>query len=179
MKNKIRLNIICLFSAIIGSTAISAAAQVATGGNFTFDQTVIASGGGVSSETSGNSYSIVGTIGQPIAGTTSVNSPFTLRSGFFTPELVAPTAAAVMIEGRVRTQTGAGIRNVQITLTESDGTIRAVKSGTFGNFRFDAVTVGQVVILSVSAKKFVFDQPVLIMNLTGDAISIEFIALEQ
>lgn len=154
-------------------------AQIAANPPFTLDQSVIAAGGGVSTDNSNNTFKIEGTIGQFAAGTTAANSPFTLRSGFFTPPQLAPTAAFVSIEGRVRMENGVGIRNVIITLTESNGTIRVTSSGTFGSFRFTDITVGQVVVLNVSAKKFEFNQPFMVLNLTEGLLGLEFVALER
>ena len=73
----------------------------------------------------------------------------------------------------------AGIRNVIITLTESDGTIRTTSSGTFGTFRFTAVTVGQVIILNVTSEKFNFEQSSMALNLIEETGGIEFTALEK
>ena len=177
MKKQIRLLLgLTIFT---GLSITAADAQIASNPPFTLEQAVIASGGGVSSDSSNNTFKIEGTIGQFAAGTTSTNSPFTLRSGFFTSPLLAPTAASVSIEGRVRTENGAGIRNVIITLTESDGTIRTTSSGTFGTFRFTEVTVGQIIVLNITAKKFSFDQPFMVLNLIDETGEIEFIGLER
>lgn len=174
MKKQIRVLVSLTIIAVLSVTA--ADAQIASNPPFTLEQSVIASGGGASSN---NGFKIEGTIGQFAAGTTSTNSSFTLRSGFFTPELLAPTVASVSIEGRVRLENGAGVRNVIITLTESDGTIRTTSSGTFGAFRFAGVNVGQVVILNVTAKKYGFDQSFMVLNLIEQVAGLEFIALER
>lgn len=155
---------------------VSGRAQVAGGGNYTLEQSVIASGGGASAN---GTYKIEGTIGQPVAGTNSSNSPFTLRSGFFTPESFAPTAANVSISGRVLTKDGRGVRNVRLSLIEADGTIRTILSGTFGYYRFTDISVGQTVILNLSAKRFVFNQPIQVLHLTEDLTFNDFIAFEQ
>jgi hypothetical protein len=164
---------ICLM--LLTCFAVRGRAQVAGGGNYTLNQSVIASGGGASSA---GVYKIEGVIGQPAAGTTATNSPFTVRSGFFTPDAFAPTAAGVAIAGRVRTKDGRGVRNVRIMLTEADGTIRTAMSGTFGYYNFTDVSVGQVVILNAFAKKFSFGQPTQVLNLTEDVSDIDFIVLE-
>ena len=178
MNKQIRLTTICFTAALIFcAVATTVTAQVATGGNYTLNQSVIASGGGQNSI--GGNFSVDGTIGQAVAGKISSNSPFVVNGGFFTSNQLTATAANVTIEGRVRTESGAGIRNVQIMLTESDGTIRTVSSGSFGNCRFSGVAAGQIVILSIYAKKFGFDQPTQILNLTEDIAGIEFVAFER
>jgi hypothetical protein len=59
--------------------------QIAAGGQFSLEQSVVAGGG--ASKTAGGQFSLDGTIGQAAAGNESVNSPFTATSGFwnFTP----------------------------------------------------------------------------------------------
>jgi len=155
----------------------SAAAQVASNPPYTIEQSLIASGGGTSASAN-NTFKIEGAIGQPVAGT-AANSPFTLRSGFFTPEPLAPTAASVHIEGRVRMANGKGVRNVKITLTEADGSVRTALSSINGKYIFTDVAVGQTIILSASAKRFNFSQPTQMLSLMEAATGIDFIASEQ
>jgi uncharacterized repeat protein (TIGR01451 family) len=57
-------------------------AQVATGGNYKLEQSVIASGGGTSAGAA-NTFSITGTIGQPAAGTEMSGAPFAQLGGFW------------------------------------------------------------------------------------------------
>lgn len=171
MKQQMLLAI--FMTAFVYPAAISA--QVAQGASYTLDQSVIASGGGTSSE-SGGVYSITGTAGQNIAGTTSQTAPYAWSSGFWTAPLIAPTAANVSISGQIRTANGSGIRNVIISLTESNGTMRTTVSATFGYYQFTGVASGQIVILSVTAKKFSFDQSIRLLHLTKDLTAIDFIA---
>ena len=178
MNKQIRLTTICFTAALIFcAVATTVTAQVATGGSYTLNQSVIASGGGQNSI--GGGFTVDGAIGQALAGAVSTNSPYTLRSGFFTPVPLAPTAAGVNIEGRVRMENGKGIRNVRITLTEADGSLRTTLSGVGGRYIFSDVVVGQTVILNASAKRFNFIQPTQVLSLTEEATGIDFIALEQ
>ncbi len=76
---------------------IAAAAQVASSGNFTLEQSVIASGGGLSS--TGGTFSLDGAIGQSIAGGALNGSPFSVTSGFWN---FSPTTPVVQgFEGDV------------------------------------------------------------------------------
>ncbi len=68
-----------------------AAAQVATGGNYKLEQSVVAGGGATSSDSTGNQFSITGTIGQSVAGSASTGDLFNIFSGFWTPFSVAQT----------------------------------------------------------------------------------------
>ena len=56
---------------VFGATLTSA--QIAQNGNYKLEQAVIGSGGGTNSDTTNNVYKVEGTIGEPIAGTTSSN----------------------------------------------------------------------------------------------------------
>ena len=164
--------------AITLSSALAAKAQVAQGGTYKLEQSVIA-GGGTSADAAGNAYKLDGVIGEPIAGTTSTGSTYAVKGGFLNSPSLAPTAAGVTVSGRVLTANGLGIRSVLVTLTTSDGTIRTVLSRTFGNFTFTGVTAGQTVILTAAAKRFVFSQPTQILSLMQDVSIVDFIALER
>ena len=151
-------------------------AQVASNPPYTLEQSVIAAGGGTST---GSVYQIVGTVGQPVAGTTSTNASFTLRGGFFTPAPFAPTAALASVSGRVLTADGRGIRNVAVMLTGAGGETRMAFSSSFGYFTFENVQVGEVYILSVRAKQFQFSQSSLAISVQEDLSDINFIANPQ
>ena len=164
--------------AITLSSAFAAKAQVAQGGTYKLEQAVIA-GGGTSADAGRTVYKLDGVIGEPAAGTTSSNSPFSIRGGFLTTQTAAPTAASVTISGRARTANGTGIRNVRVTLTTADGAARTVLSGSFGNYTFTDVAAGQTVILTATAKRFVFSHPTLVLNLTDVVGGIDFTGIEQ
>ncbi|HEX8637687.1 MAG TPA: carboxypeptidase-like regulatory domain-containing protein, partial [Pyrinomonadaceae bacterium] len=83
---------------------------------------------------------------------------------------IAPTAAAVSISGRVTTDSGRGIRNVSITLSDSSGNERIATSTTFGYYHFDDVAAGETVTLTAKAKKFRFNQSTIVRT-TNDSIS--------
>lgn len=68
-----------------------------------------------------------------------------------------PTAASVSLSGRVTSQAGQGAPNAIVTLTDSNGANRAVRTNGFGNYRFDAVGSGQTYVLSVSHKQYSFE----------------------
>ncbi len=178
MNKQIRLTTICFTAALIFcAVATTVTAQVATGGSYTLNQSVIASGGGQNS--TGGGFTVDGTVGQAAAGTNSSGSPFAVKSGFWTAEVFTPTAAGVSVSGRVRMTNGKGIRNVLITLTESDGTTRTTLSGFSGSYRFSEVAAGQTVILSATAKRFSFSQPTQVLSLTEDESGIDFIGIGQ
>lgn len=149
-------------------------AQVAQGGDYKLDQSVIAAGGGTAAS---GAFSLTGTIGQTIAGTDSNGGGYSLKSGFWTPAPVAPTAASAMIEGRILTADGQGIRNVSVTVTDSNGMIRSVSSGSFGYFKVDNLPGGNVYTITVQAKKYQFDQSSQVVLLMDNISNLNFFAL--
>ncbi len=72
----------------------------------------------------------------------------------FTPS--APTSAGVSVSGRVITPEGNGLRNAFVTISDENGAARSVKTGSFGLFRFENVTVGTAYVITVSSKRYRF-----------------------
>lgn len=105
-----------------------------------------------------------------VCGEVNSLSPFVLASS------AVPTAAQVSVSGRALTETGRGIGNAQITLTDTNGEVRAARTNIFGYFRFEEVSAGQTYILRVESKKYVFAEPVRILNVQEEIADIEFIA---
>lgn len=155
-------------------------AHAQTGGDFTIKQSVIAAGGGQNAV--GGTFSLDGTIGQSLAETSpSGGGIFTLRSGFWIAQL-APTASAASIGGRVKVTgaSGKGIRNAQLTLTNTaTGEAFTVRSESFGAYRFADLPVGQTYILSVTARRFSFAENTRVIALSEELTDIDFAGAEQ
>lgn len=154
-----------------------AKAQIASGGSYSLTQSVIASGGGTSADSS-NFFSITGTIGQSITGTSNT-SPFKVGSGFFTGFPLAPTAAGVTIGGRVFDYNGRGIFSAQVTISDTTGIKRFAITNPFGFYRFPDMPAGQTYILSVNSKVFKFSQSTQILFVGEDLTELNFYALPK
>lgn len=92
-------------------------------------------------------------------------------------ELIAPTSAPVDLSGRVTNVYGSGIRNVAVTVQGGD--LRkpiTVMTGTFGRYRISGLISGQTYIVSVGARKYVFSDPVRIIDLSDELTDLDFIA---
>jgi hypothetical protein len=93
---------------------------------------------------------------------------------------LAPTAANVAISGRILTSSGQGIRNVSVTL--SGGSLQSpitTQSTTFGNYSFDNLPVGGTYVVTVTAKKYSFDNPSRVIDLQDNIADADFISAGQ
>lgn len=164
---KYYMSIIAVLFLVVLFTSVDLHAQVASGSSYTLEQTVIAGGGGTSA--AGTGYRIDGTIGQPLAGATSTNIPFTVQSGFWTAAALVPTASTVTVTGRVLTPDGHGLTNARVTLTDTNGGVRTALTGGFGYFSFTEVESGQMYVFSVVSKRFEFvPQALMVMQDISD-----------
>jgi hypothetical protein len=85
-----------------------------------------------------------------------------------------PTAAAVTVSGRVSTANGRGLRNAEVTLLDSNGTVMTARTTNFGHFSFEGIASGQSVIISVRSKRYTFAPQVI--SLQDSATDINFVA---
>jgi hypothetical protein len=153
--------------------AMTSLGQLASGGSFSLEKSVIAGGGG---ESSGGGFKVGGTSGQNAAGTSTQNFNFSQTGGFWSPAQLVPTAATVSVSGRVATASGKGIRNVIVTLTDSGGGVRSAVTASFGFYRFTDVEVGQTYILQVRAKRYSFPNPTQVVTVNDELTDIDFTA---
>lgn len=86
------------------------------------------------------------------------------------------TAANVSVSGRVLNAKGSGITNINVMMTDSNGNTLRAKTNSFGHFRFDGIAVGQTYFVSVSSKRFTFEQPTQIINVSEELTNIDFTA---
>ena len=161
---------------VVALQTLMPAAQ--TGGSYDLTHSVIASGGG--SNSTGGTYRIDGTAGQPIAGVQSTNGAFNVRGGFWPVHQLAPTAAGVSVGGRVMSAEGLGISRVILTLTSlSTGEIRTVLSSSFGYYRFADVRAGQMYSVVVQSKRYSFDPDTRVISVVDELTDIDFVASQQ
>lgn len=155
-----------LFQTISLSLSLALVAASQTGGTYTIERSVVATGGGTSS---GGVYAVVGTAGQSMAGGRFQGSQFSMFSGFFTPPALAPTAASVSVSGRVFTPSGQGLANAMVLLVNMNGETRVARTGSFGYYSFEGVEAGQVYLLSVESKRFQFvPQTMMVLDELND-----------
>ncbi|MGD9562643.1 MAG: carboxypeptidase regulatory-like domain-containing protein [Pyrinomonadaceae bacterium] len=87
-----------------------------------------------------------------------------------------PTAATVSVSGRVSTANGRGIRNVNVSLLASNGSVLTTRTSTFGYFRFDEIEVGETYVITVSSKRFTFGQASQLLSVNDELTNVDFVA---
>jgi hypothetical protein len=133
---------------------LSPAVFAQSGGQYSITQSVIAGGGGKSDS---GTFSVTGTIGQAAAGGEHDGPPFSHQSGFWTRDVLRTTAAAVSISGRVLTSNRRGLTNATVTVVAMDGSTRSVRTSTFGYFKIEGLTAGELVIVNVASRRYRFE----------------------
>ncbi len=91
-------------------------------------------------------------------------------------EMLAPTAAALSLSGRVTDASGMGIRNAIMTL-EGGGLTepRYAATGSLGYYSFDGLSNGTY-FLTVNAKRHTFVVPSRAVTMTDDVTNADFVA---
>jgi len=144
-----------------------------TGGSYEITQSVISNGGGTSG---GGTFSLTGTIAQPLAGTNSTAGQYGVRGGFWQSSF-APTAASVAVSGRVLQPGGKGVFKAEVTLIHANGSTRRATTNFYGYFRFDDVETGQTCIINVRHKRFQFGNETQVVFVAEEITDIVFNAL--
>lgn len=144
-----------------------------SGGQFAITQSVIANGGGNSSN--GN-FAVAGTTAQATVGIDPAGGLFSLRGGFWQPFFAPPTAALASVSGSVTTASGSGIANVRVTLTNQAGESVAALTNSFGNFSFTEVRAGEIYVLTVSSRRYQFSVPTQVLVVSDNVSDLVFIA---
>ena len=66
------------------------------------------------------------------------------------------TASGVSVGGKVQNMKGRGVANTQITMTDSRGEMRTVRSNPFGFFTFTDVPAGEAYTINIRSKQYTF-----------------------
>lgn len=144
-----------------------------SGGQFAVTESVIANGGGSSAA---RQYSISGTTGQPVAGGNMSGGQYAVQTGFWKPAF-APSAALASISGRVSSPSGAGIKNVILSIRDaSSGFVLTTITGPFGYYRFDGLEVGRSYVITLTAKRFTFTSSPMLITLDDEISGLDWVA---
>ena len=111
------------------------------------------------------------------AATNTFNAPGVSDFSQWSAGTAVPTAANVEISGQVVTSSGEGVRNATVMLM--GGELQApiyAQTGTFGNYRFTDLPVGQTYVITVISKRYTFANPSRVINLTDSVSDENFVA---
>lgn len=88
--------------------------------------------------------------------------------------------ANVSLGGRVLRPTGGPIANALVTITGGNlpGTI-SMRTGSFGNFRFDGLEAGLTYTVTVVTRRYSFEEPTQIVTPSADVTDMDFVANEN
>ena len=184
-------------TAIVGAAFDDVSANADQGSAYIFDRSgatwvqrqQLTDSGGAAGDNFGASVAVSGDkviVGAPFSDTSALtrfsnegitSSPTAADTGsaiFFVNVPLSPTAADVSIAGRILRGKSA-VSRATVSLTDSSGIVRTVKSNPFGYFRFNGIRAGETVIMQVTAKGYTF-APQVVM-LTDDLTEFDFHAM--
>jgi hypothetical protein len=145
-----------------------------SGGTFDLSHNVIAGGGEMRS--AGGQFIVDGTVGQPLAGTTSFGGRFELLGGFWSYLPPLPTAASVVLGGHIDLGSH-GPQKVDITLVQlSTGRQHVARLDRDGNYRFDELEIG-IYLVRPESSNYQFTPAQLVIDLIEDRPDINFTAV--
>ena len=144
-----------------------------SGSNVEVSQKVIATGGGSSS---GSSFTVEGTVGQPGAGTLTRNPPYSQVGGFWAASGAnQPTAAPGEISGRIVTNVGESVPGVVVILS-GGFSLRAITDRN-GRYSFTDLPSGDFYTLVPAWPNFTFSPPSRSFSLLGNVTEATFTAV--
>lgn len=88
--------------------------------------------------------------------------------------VTAPTAAAVDIGGRVLRVDGRGIAGAKIRLTLPNGETKTRLTNPFGYFVFRDIAVGEICLIEVSHKSYLFENPSQLFTANENNTNLQF-----
>ncbi|MDQ4121298.1 MAG: carboxypeptidase-like regulatory domain-containing protein [Acidobacteriota bacterium] len=91
-------------------------------------------------------------------------------------QLIGPTAASVVVGGRIRTASGRGISSALVMLTNAAGETRTARTNAFGFYRFEDVSAGETYIFSVFHKRHFFADAPRMVFVAGELDDNDFAA---
>jgi uncharacterized repeat protein (TIGR01451 family) len=90
--------------------------------------------------------------------------------------VLGPTTASVTVSGKVTNNQGRGIRNVLITMTDSQGRARTAQTTAFGYYKFESVAAGETVTISAKARRFRFNQSSIVRTTNESVADADFVS---
>jgi hypothetical protein len=102
------------------------------------------------------------------------------RNGLAVDDLVVAanptTAGDATISGRVTDSYGRAISSAIISVTDLAGNKKIAYTNTFGYYSVPELEVGQSYVVSVSARRYTFANPSMVISLTDSVAGANFVA---
>ncbi|MBK9155772.1 MAG: carboxypeptidase regulatory-like domain-containing protein [Chloracidobacterium sp.] len=90
----------------------------------------------------------------------------------------APTRADAFVEGQVRTAKGNPIANALVMVTNAaTGELRTARTNALGNFMVDELEVGDLYIVAVQHKRYVFNSEPVMFTLVDNVTGLAFVGV--
>jgi hypothetical protein len=83
------------------------------------------------------------------------------------------TAAGVSVSGRVQLNTGQGLLNATVSITDGEGFLRTARTSSFGYYRIDDVPAGRTYIINVDSRFYHFSPQVI--NVVDNLTDLDFV----
>ena len=152
--------------------AVSVIAQ--TGGGFNLEQNVIGNGGWRSD---GGGFTVLGTMGQANAGSTTTGGGFHIIDGLWAIENLTPSSPVATVGGRVTRSKGIAIPRVLVTISNPGlGTGMQTFTDAHGNYQFENIPTGQNYLVAASHNHFTFATPSTLVFVSQDRAGVDFVS---
>lgn len=90
--------------------------------------------------------------------------------------IMGTTAAQVSVGGQITDANGYGVSKATVTITSMSGQTQTVLTNPFGYYQFSDIEVGEMYILSVSAKRYRFNPSTKMLSVVEESNQINFVA---
>ena len=86
------------------------------------------------------------------------------------------SSAGVAVSGRVLTPDGRGLRNAEVSITDSNGSKRTATTSSFGYYRFDDVEAGETYVIGVTSRRYRFASR--LVQVADPLTDVDFVGME-
>ncbi len=153
---------------------ISLSAVAQTGGGFNLEQNVIGDGGWKSE---GGGFTILGTMGQSNAGSTSAGGHFHLIDGLWATENQTSSSPFASVSGRVVKRNGVGVPRVLVTITNPHANLSfQTWTEAHGDYSLANIPTGANYVITVHHQHFEFSPDSQALFISQDRNNVDFIS---
>ncbi|MBC7796199.1 MAG: hypothetical protein H7Z37_04910 [Pyrinomonadaceae bacterium] len=85
-----------------------------------------------------------------------------------------PTAARVVVSGKIMSSNGRGIAKTVVSMTDEDGNVRRATTSAFGIYSFADVSISGIKIFTVINKRFSFVETLIVRSIIENTDDVNF-----